>query len=81
MDHFWSLWYDLTWGWTSVSRTLGEHSTHKANEPVNFLLLQKIVILLKHVQMLFFFDIYLGFVFVLLSGNFNFLIVMLQKYA
>ena len=25
-----SFWYDLTWDWTSVSRTIGEHSTHAA---------------------------------------------------
>ena len=26
-----SLWYDSTWEWTLVSRTIGEHSTHEAN--------------------------------------------------
>ena len=26
--HFLSLWYDPTWDWTLVSRTIGEHSTH-----------------------------------------------------
>ena len=26
--HFLSLWYDWTWDWTPVSRTIGEHSTH-----------------------------------------------------
>ena len=26
--HFKSLWYDTTWDWTQVSRTIGEHSTH-----------------------------------------------------
>ena len=30
--HFLSLWYDATWDWTLVSRTIGEHSTHLANE-------------------------------------------------
>ena len=30
--HFLSLWYDVTWDWTHVSRTIGEHSTHLANE-------------------------------------------------
>ena len=25
---FLSLWYDSTWDWTLVSRTIGEHSTH-----------------------------------------------------
>ena len=25
--HFLSLWYDSTWDWTPVSRTIGEHST------------------------------------------------------
>ena len=24
--HFKSLWYDLTWDWTPVSQTIGEHS-------------------------------------------------------
>ena len=28
--HFLSLWYDLTWDWTQVSRAIGEHS-NKAN--------------------------------------------------
>ena len=27
-NHFWNLWYDVTWDWTQVSRTIGEHSTH-----------------------------------------------------
>ena len=26
-DHFLSLWYDLTWDWTPVSWTIGEHFT------------------------------------------------------
>ena len=30
--HFLSLWYDSTWDWIPVSRTIGEHSTHEANE-------------------------------------------------
>ena len=25
--NFWSLWYDATWDWNPVSRTIGEHST------------------------------------------------------
>ena len=25
---FLSLWYDSTWDWTPVSRTIGEYSTH-----------------------------------------------------
>ena len=29
--HFLSLWYDSTWGWTLVSWTFGEHSTHSGN--------------------------------------------------
>ena len=33
--HFLSLWYDSTWDWTSVSQTIGEHST-LANGPVYF---------------------------------------------
>ena len=27
-NHFLSFWYDSTWDWTPVSRTIGEHSTH-----------------------------------------------------
>ena len=26
--HFLSLWYESTLDWTSVSQTIGEHSTH-----------------------------------------------------
>ena len=33
-NHFLSLWYDSTWDWTLVSRAIGKHSAHKANEPV-----------------------------------------------
>ena len=33
--HFKSFWYDSTWDWTPVSRIIGGHSTHSANEPVN----------------------------------------------
>ena len=29
--HLLSLWYDSTWDWTPVFRTIGEHSTHLAN--------------------------------------------------
>ena len=29
--HFLSLWYDLTWDRTQVSRAIGEHSNHQAN--------------------------------------------------
>ena len=29
--YFLSLWYDSTWDWTQVSRTIGEHSKHYAN--------------------------------------------------
>ena len=32
--HFLSLWCNSTWDWTSVSRTIGEYSTHLTNEPV-----------------------------------------------
>ena len=32
--HFLSLCYDSAWDGTPVSRTISEHSTHKANEPV-----------------------------------------------
>ena len=33
--HFFSFWNDSTWDWTPVSQTIREHSTHKANGPVN----------------------------------------------
>ena len=33
--HFLSLWYDSTWDWTQVSRTIGEHSNHYANVRLN----------------------------------------------
>ena len=39
---FLSLWYDSTWDWTPVSRTIGEHSTHKANDP-NIAILEAIL--------------------------------------
>ena len=29
--HFLSIWYDLTWDWTQVSRAIGEHSNHYVN--------------------------------------------------
>ena len=29
--HFLSLWYDLTWDWTPVSRTISKHSTYYTN--------------------------------------------------
>ena len=32
--HFLSLWYDSTWYWIPVSRTIGKHSTHLASGPV-----------------------------------------------
>ena len=32
--HFLSFCYDLTWDWTPISWTIGEHSTHLANSPV-----------------------------------------------
>ena len=31
---FLRLWYDSTWDWTPVSRTIGEHSNHYTNGPV-----------------------------------------------
>ena len=33
--HFGGLCYDLTWDWTPVSLTIGEYSTHLANDPVD----------------------------------------------
>ena len=30
--HFLSLWYDSTWDWTLISRTISEHSTYSTNE-------------------------------------------------
>ena len=35
--YFLSRWYDSTWDWTPVSRTLGEHSIHETNEPVIYI--------------------------------------------
>ena len=32
--HFLSLWYDSTWDWTPVSRTIDELSTHLTNNCV-----------------------------------------------
>ena len=31
--HFLCLWYESTWDWILISRTIGEHSTHKAKAP------------------------------------------------
>ena len=31
--HFKSLWYNGTWDWTQISRTIGKLSTHYTNEP------------------------------------------------
>ena len=36
--YFYSLWYDATWDWTQVSRSIGEHSTQQCrngDSPVN----------------------------------------------
>ena len=30
--HFLSLWYDSTWDWTPISRSIGEYSTYLTNE-------------------------------------------------
>ena len=38
-NHFLSLWYDSTWDWTQVSRTISEHSTHSTNGLVELLIL------------------------------------------
>ena len=35
--HFLSLWYDSTWDWTPICRTIGEHSTDYANGPVIYI--------------------------------------------
>ena len=35
--HFLSFWYDLTWDWTPVYQTIGEHSTPLTNEFVHLL--------------------------------------------
>ena len=32
--HFKSFWYDSTWDWTKVSRAIGEHSNHYANDAI-----------------------------------------------
>ena len=34
---FLSLWYDSTWDWTPVSRTIGEHSNHYTNAPIIYI--------------------------------------------
>ena len=34
--HFFSFRYDSIWDWTPVTRTIGKHSTHKANVQLNF---------------------------------------------
>ena len=33
-NHFLSFWYDLTWYWALVSRTIGEHSACYVNEAI-----------------------------------------------
>ena len=38
---FQSLWYDMNWDWTQVSRIIDEHYTHWDNEPVFQLLYQQ----------------------------------------
>ena len=50
---FVSLWYNSTWNWTPISRTIGEHSTHKTNEPV---LLKRIIIIIIIIIMKTFVD-------------------------
>ena len=30
-NQFYIIWYDTTWDWTQVSRTIGEHSTYETN--------------------------------------------------
>ena len=42
--HFLSLWYDSTWDWTPVSRTIDEHSTTK---PIGRYLKVKLVTLVE----------------------------------
>ena len=42
--HFFSLLYDSNWDWTLVSWAIGEHSTHKANEPVLTLTMKSIFV-------------------------------------
>ena len=32
--YFFSIWYDSTWDWTTVSRNIREHSTDEANNSV-----------------------------------------------
>ena len=32
--HFLSFLYDSIWDWATISRTIGEHSTNQANDPV-----------------------------------------------
>ena len=33
--HFLSLWYDSTWDWSPVSRTIGEDFTQSTNGPIS----------------------------------------------
>ena len=33
--HSKSIWYDLTWDWTQVSRAIGEHSNHNNTHEIN----------------------------------------------
>ena len=35
--HSFSLWYDSSWDWTPVSRTIGKRSKYHANEPVIYI--------------------------------------------
>ena len=47
--HFLSLWYDSTWDWTAVSRTIGEHSTHSASYVISFIFnFPSLLLLLSH---------------------------------
>ena len=49
--HFLSLWYDTTWDWNPVSRTIGEHSTQSANGPVwNNILVYNLFILIEMIN-------------------------------
>ena len=58
-------WYDITWDWTPVSRTIGEHYTHK----LNYLLMMCLFVLLPFFILFFLFSFLQFFIFppVLLS--------------
>ena len=53
---FFSLWYDSTWDWTQVSRTLDEQSTHLTKS--SFVYIYVINLVKKDIIAKFLFDQY-----------------------